>query len=110
MSLVLDDQPLTDFVPLSELPKHLPSGRRGKRIHASTIWRWAHHGVLRDGQRIKLETSRIGGTYYTSPDAVVRFLAALSQPELPTRSYGQTSRQRMKRINSAKKALEKHGI
>lgn len=62
------------LVPLSEVPKMLPLRPNGKRVHISACYRWAGRGV----HGIKLEVIRIGGSTYTSREALARFAAALS--------------------------------
>lgn len=58
------------FIPLTEVPEHLPIRRKGKKIHISTVWRWASKGV---GGR-KLQTWRVGGTTCTTPSAIDEFI------------------------------------
>lgn len=55
----------------SDVPKRLPK-RNGKKVHYSTVYRWATKGVR---GRI-LETVRVGGVRYTSVEALERFLSA----------------------------------
>jgi hypothetical protein len=43
---------------------------------AATMWRWAIRGV--DG--VKLETFKIGGRRYTTPESVEKFLSRLNGP------------------------------
>ena len=42
----------------------------------ATMWRWALRGV--DG--VKLETFKIGGRRYTTPDSVEKFVSRLNGP------------------------------
>lgn len=42
---------------------------RGKRIHVSTLWRWATKGV----RGVKLEAVRLGSRWMTSSEALERF-------------------------------------
>ena len=58
-------------IPLSEVPRYVPK-RRGKKVHYSTVYRWATKGVR--GRH--LETALIGGIRYTTVEEVLRFLAA----------------------------------
>ena len=58
-------------IPLSDVPRYVPK-RRGKKVHYSTVYRWATKGAR---GRI-LETVLSGGLRYTSVEAVGRFLAA----------------------------------
>ena len=49
----------------SEVANHVPG-----RPHPSTIWRWHRQGV----HGIRLETVLVGGTRYSSVEAVQRFI------------------------------------
>jgi hypothetical protein len=60
--------------PLAESPRHVPSRRGGRRLHQSTAFRWAKHGL----RGVRLETIRVGGTLCTSAEALQRFFDALS--------------------------------
>ena len=57
------------LVPLQEVPRLLPPRPSGKRVHVSAVYRWAQRGV--GGTR--LEAVRVGGTTYTSREALQRF-------------------------------------
>lgn len=58
-------------VPLREVPQWIPK-RNGKKVHHSTVYRWATKGVR---GRI-LETVLIGGIRYTTVEAIERFADA----------------------------------
>jgi hypothetical protein len=62
---VIHESPLT----LKEVADYLPM-RRGRKIHYSTIFRWATKGTR---GRI-LETTLVGGIRYTTIEALERFL------------------------------------
>lgn len=64
-----------DLIPLSEVPGILPR-RRGRRLHLSSIYRWAQHGV----RGVRLEVVRVGGVAYTSRQALDDFVQSLSEP------------------------------
>lgn len=57
-------------IALSEVPQHLPK-RNGKKVHYSTVYRWATKGAR---GRI-LETQLVGGIRYTTISALHRFIA-----------------------------------
>ena len=57
-------------IPLSDVPNHIPK-RHGKKVHYSTVYRWATKGAR---GRV-LETALCGGVRYTSREAIGRFLA-----------------------------------
>jgi hypothetical protein len=58
------------YIPLTEVPEVLPIRRRGKKLHVSTVWRWARKGV---GHRT-LMTWQIGGTTCTTMAAIEDFI------------------------------------
>lgn len=61
-----------ELVPLNQVPRFLPARSSGKRIHISAVYRW----VKRGRQGCRLETIKIGGTTYTSLEALQRFSSA----------------------------------
>lgn len=64
---------------LREASRRLPSARSGKSVHVSTLYRWTTRGV----RGVRLETVRIGGTVFTSQEALQRFAAKLSSADEP---------------------------
>ncbi len=83
--------------PLSHAPRKVPPKRHGRPIHLATVHRWATKGC----KGIVLETLQIGGTKYTSSEALQRFFERLThrdqQPEAagdhpPEPSQGRSSR------------------
>jgi hypothetical protein len=90
----------------------LPQRREGKRPNASTLWRWALHGI----KGIRLETVMAGGVRVTSAEAIQRFFerltglaesgrASVSSPEPP-----RLPAHRRKQIAAAEKKLAAAGI
>jgi hypothetical protein len=77
------------LVTFGEAARALPSRQLGKRIHPSTLYRWAVRGIR--GQR--LEVVRIGGTLYTSREALHRFTERLTaapvgfRPTTPSKNH-----------------------
>lgn len=73
-----------DPIPLSRIPARFPflgrhGGDAGKRLHFSTVFRWATKGVKGPGgARVRLETAKLGGSLVTSLAALNRFAAALA--------------------------------
>jgi len=57
------------LIPLREVGDFVPSARPGKRLNVATVWRWATSGAR---GRV-LETVKIGGSTFTSIEAVERF-------------------------------------
>lgn len=58
-----------ELIPIRDVPKRLPQRPNGKAVHVSAVYRWVQRGVR--GHR--LEAIRIGGTSYTSLEALQRF-------------------------------------
>jgi hypothetical protein len=66
-------------ISLCEVPCYVPK-RRGKKVHYSTVYRWATKGA----RGRTLETVLSGGIRFTTIEAVRRFLAA--KPSVMTRT------------------------
>ena len=97
---------------LSEAANLFPKGR-GKAIHVNTLRRWIATGV----KGIRLTAWRIGGTWYTTPEACEQFqrdcsagvgaapttfsVQTAAQEELRRRGYGRT-REKLQRMRSQK--------
>lgn len=62
------------LVPVNEVPRLLPCRSTGKKIHISAIYRWAQRGI----RGVRLDVVRIGGTSYTSREALQRFAEGIS--------------------------------
>lgn len=52
-------------------------GRGGEPISVHSLRRWSLHGL----RGVVLETVRMGGTTYTSTEAILRFLASLNETD-----------------------------
>ena len=63
-----------NLVGLAEAGLHLPAHADGKRIHPSTLYRWARTGF----SGVRLETIRVGRRLCTSRQALQRFCEGLS--------------------------------
>lgn len=72
---MLDFTDPNEMFPLDKASNHVPG-----RPHRSTCWRWAERGVIRNGEKIRLETISVGGRRYTSQKAIDRFIAACNPP------------------------------
>lgn len=97
-------------IPLNQVPKLkcIPRRRAGKRLHISTVHRWATRGL----QGVKLETIRFGGTLCTSIEAIQRFCDTLSDPEpppIPCRVYRPPAT-RQRAHDQATQQLEREGF
>ena len=70
-----------------------PHGRLGRPTHPSTVYRWISRGVRGVAGVVKLEGVRLGGSWYTSREALQRFAEALTNGSTET-VRGDTPRQR----------------
>ncbi len=77
-----------ECLPFGQAARRLPSLRgataTGKGVHPVTLWRWAKKGLNGpDGQKVRLEIVRVGGTNCTSIEALQRFFARLQGEKVP---------------------------
>ena len=61
---------------IRDVPGFLPPRPNGKRVHVSAIYRWLAKGV----RGMKLEAIKLGGSTYTSREALQRFAERQSRP------------------------------
>ena len=66
-----------ELIPIREVPKRLPKKPGDKRVHISAVYRWMKKGV----RGVKLDSVSIGGTRYTSIEALQRFVDRLSMDD-----------------------------
>jgi hypothetical protein len=100
-------------IPLAAACPLLPPGRNGRRVHFSTLWRWALKGVKSPtGEIVKLETLRLGSRLVTSREAVQRFALALSRhlAERPPAPAPRTPGARRRAAERADRELARLGI
>ena len=90
------------LIPLREAPKHLPSRPNGKRIHISACYRWIGRGV----RGVRLESIKIGGTTYTSKEALQRFADQSSAQQHVLTSFGSITKSRQKQIEDATREVD----
>lgn len=62
------------LIALTDVPRHLPA-RNGKRVHYSTVFRWATKGA----RGRLLESVMIGGVRFTTTHALNRFITGEGQ-------------------------------
>ncbi len=96
-----------DVRALAEWPACLPTRRGGRKIHTSTLYRWALHGV----RGVKLESLQLGGTLATSREALERFFGELARVKAegpafthPTRTRPTLPARRLREIANANTA------
>lgn len=64
---------------LREASRLCPGSRQGRPTHVATVYRWTARGI----KGIRLEAVRIGGTLYTSREAMQRFAERLTTNSTP---------------------------
>jgi hypothetical protein len=91
---------------LAHAVRWVPGRRDGKRVHISTLIRWATSGV----RGVKLETVRLGGALFTSREAIQRFAERLTAAQAgapePTRTVAAARRSH----DAAMRACDEAGI
>ena len=90
------------LVPVRNVPKLLPKRPNGRRIHISAVYRWMQRGVRGE----KLEWVKVGGSTYTSREALQRFSDQLSTTYERPKVRVSLSRIRQKQIDQATYQVE----
>jgi hypothetical protein len=97
---------LITFLEAAEI---VPSRHPGCKLSTTTVWRWAQRGV----RNIKLESVYVGGSRYTTREALARFAEAITlarqggtpaPPPAPVPAHRRRDRERVER------ALDEAGI
>ena len=67
------------LIPLHDVPElpWIPRRRRGRKLHASTVYRWWQRGV----RGIRLEAIRVGGTLCTNESSLISYFSQLAEAE-----------------------------
>ena len=65
------------LVPIRDVPRLLPRRSTGRRVHISAVYRWIAPGV----HGVRLASIKIGGTTYTSAEALQAFAQHLSRAD-----------------------------
>jgi hypothetical protein len=95
MQLPIDDE---QMIPLTDVPDLLWMPRpRGRKIHVSTIVRWATRGR----QGIRLATLKVGSRLCTTRSALLAFFRAKNTASVGLGCDTPTPRQRQRQINRA---------
>jgi hypothetical protein len=66
---------LKELIPLSEVPKLLPSLRRGKPVNLATVYRWTNEG----SNGVRLAYLNIGSTRCTTHQWIKDFISHINQ-------------------------------
>jgi len=94
-----------ELISFRELCRKLP-GRDGKQLNIATVYRWAQKG--RKGVRLK--SVFVGGTRYTSANAVLEFFNKIDAAEQPEQPKQPTPRQRRQAFERARRELDREGL
>lgn len=85
-----------ELISIREVPKRLPKKPGGKHVHISAVYRWMQKGV----RGVKLDSVCIGGTRYTSVEALQCFVDRLSMNDQGS-LYEYTPRRRQLQMDAA---------
>ena len=85
------------LVPLREVPELLPPRPTGKKVHISAVYRWSRRGI----RGVRLDVITIGGTTYTSKEALQRFGDGYKQGTVMPHISQTTPRSRRRQIDQA---------
>ena len=95
-----------ELLTLSAAARRLPGRRSGKCLAASTLWRWSVRGI----GAVRLEAVRIGGTTYTSAEALQRFAERTTAAANHEPAPAATVAQRRRAIEAAEQELIAAGL
>lgn len=84
------DRESENLLTLPQAAQTLPGRKAGKAASSQTLWRWSKVGC----KGIVLETIAIGGTAFTSLEALDRFFEAIEAARGKKRPPRETSRRR----------------
>jgi len=92
------------LIPVRDVPRRLPRRPNGKTVHISAVYRWIQRGV----RGVRLEAIRIGGTAYTSEEALQRFGERQSQVDGTVSAAPEpTTKARRQQIERAHREVER---
>lgn len=90
------------LIALRDVPRCLPTRVNGRRLHISAVYRWCQRGI----GGVILESIRIGGTTYTSTEALARFAAART-PGTPPPAAPTAPRARQRAIDEVSERVRR---
>lgn len=73
----------TPMIHINEVARRFPQPS-GKPRSTATVIRWHLSGVRSRGRIVKLGATRVGGAYYTTEEAIQRFIDTLNGPDVQT--------------------------
>ena len=90
------------LIPIREVPRKLPPRPTGRRVHISAVYRWLTRGI----RGVCLESVRIGGSTYTSMEALQRFADQLNGGHSSSSTSPSTTVSQRKRTDQAARQAE----
>ncbi|MCE9567343.1 MAG: helix-turn-helix domain-containing protein [Planctomycetes bacterium] len=100
---------------ISQVCDRVPGARRNRRISPSTATRWILFGCpARNGQRVRLAATRVGGRWLVHPAALEEFFVALANTDPVSQSPTQqrpprSEAQRSAASEAAARELKRRG-
>jgi len=91
------------LVLIRDVPRLLPPRPSGKRLHVSAVYRWLLTGV----QGVVLDSIKVGGSTYTSVEALQRFAEAQSQGRTSPPVTGPATQTRQRAISLASERVRR---
>jgi hypothetical protein len=95
-----------ELLTLAQAARLRPPGRNGRPQHVSTVYRYALKGF----RGVRLEVVRLGGSLYTSRQALQRFAERLTATSVHGDPTRQSTTQRRQSREHAAKRLDQVGI
>lgn len=91
-----------ELIAVRDVPRALPKRPNGRRLHVSAVYRWISRGV----RGVVLESARIGGSTYTSREAMARFAERLNGAATQPQQTLKPPHSRQMEIERAAKRLD----
>jgi len=92
-----------NLIPIREVPRRLPPRPNGKRVHISAVYRWMSRGI----HGVVLESAKIGGSVYTSSEAIQRWAEQLSAIRFSRPACErETTRARERQLDQTSRSLQ----
>lgn len=102
------DMAKENLIAFRDVPKRLPRRPNGKTIHISVVYRWASKGI----KGVILESLCVGGTQYSSIEALQRFADAITsnRPDSPTPISRMTKTRQAQAQQAERQVRERLGL
>lgn len=91
-----------NLIPIRDVPRRIPPRKNGRRLHISAVYRWMSRGV----RGAVLESVRLGGTTYTTVEALQRFADHLGNVRQVQKPQPRRTLTRERQLERARRRLE----